>query len=327
MLMQSGPSRDYVRKTLVASNQCHPDEGSETALKATFITRIFVIWCALFLSRTALALSGDNTIVSYLERYHELKDGDVNGRLVLADWCARNQLLDQQADLLVEVMKLRPDHASAYKDLLEADAKRTRAIDKPWAERLENLLGPAFRLHHSPHFTLLTDADDQWAAVQSAAVEETYKTFYQETSSIGLRPMPPHGRLVCIMFNRHDAYRDFLNRFEGVTTSWTAGFYSWRTNRAAFYNDHDNPAFKDIRDKIAELHGQLTGFQEEMDKLRNSQTAKRIVLQEQIKQITATLTDMSGRLATAAALATLGKTRHEATHQLCYNSGLQRRGR
>lgn len=275
----------------------------------------------------ARAFDGSDTLVTYLERHHNLKGNDVNGRLVLADWCEQNQLFPQQADLLTEVLKLQPDHVGAYKNLLESDGKQIRPVDKEWAERLGSLLGPGFHLHHSPHFTLLTDTDEEWAMIQGAAMEEAYKTFYQSTSAIGLRPMPPSGRLVCVVFDKYDAYLDFLKRFENVTTPWTAGFYSWQTNRAAFFNDHDSPAFKEIREKIAELEKRVADLREQMDTLGASETAKRIVAQDQLRRDSATLADMTGRLTAAARLATLGKTRHEATHQLLYNSGLQRRGK
>src|SRR5438067_10405156 len=49
-------------------------------------------------------------MVDYLERYHKLSEKDVDGRMNLADWCERNDLHQQRADLLSEVLKLRPGH-------------------------------------------------------------------------------------------------------------------------------------------------------------------------------------------------------------------------
>src|SRR2546426_11899969 len=87
--------------------------------------------------------SGDasDRIVDYLERYHKLSEKDEDGRMRLADWCKLNDLHQQRADLLTEVLKLHPGHPVAYRELMEADQKRTRPVDKQWAEKLESLLG------------------------------------------------------------------------------------------------------------------------------------------------------------------------------------------
>src|SRR5580765_3929140 len=79
-------------------------------------------------------------MVDYLERYHRLSEKDVDGRMNLADWCRRNELHQQRADLLSEVLKLRPGHDVAYRELMDADQKRFRAVDKQWAGKLENLM-------------------------------------------------------------------------------------------------------------------------------------------------------------------------------------------
>src|SRR5438067_2323833 len=83
-------------------------------------------------------------VLTYLERYHRIAEKDVASRLELADWCAANRLHDQRASLLTEVLKLQPGHPTAYRDLLDADAHRIRAIDKDWARKLESLLGQGF---------------------------------------------------------------------------------------------------------------------------------------------------------------------------------------
>src|SRR5262249_51006317 len=188
-------------------------------------------------------------------------------------------------------------------------------------------MGGRLSLFHSPHFTLLTDADEQSASNLAGAMEDAYKTFYREVPAIGLRPLPPPGRLVCVLFERNDDYRDFLKRFEGVNVPWAAGYYSWRTNRTTFFNDRDNPVFKDIREEMAQIDARIGELRAEMDRLAPSDTSKRVQIRDNLRRSNATLADMDRRLRRAANLATLAKTRHEATHQLFYNSGLQRRGR
>ena len=149
-------------------------------------------------------------IVDYLERYHKLSEKDEDGRMRLADWCKLNELHQQRADLLTEVLKLHPGHSLAYRELMDADQKRIRPIDPQWAEKLEGLLGNRYKLFHSAHFSVLSDSDEESAQMQADAMENTYQIFYQYAASIGLRPMPPEKRLVCVLFEHFDDYKDFL---------------------------------------------------------------------------------------------------------------------
>jgi len=266
-------------------------------------------------------------IVDYLERYHKLPEKDVNGRLELADWCKRNELHQQRVDLLAEVLKLRPGLDSAYIDLMDADRQRFRPVDKQWAERLGALVGPRFKLTHSGHFTVLSDCDEQAAKIQADAMEDTYLLYYRNVAAIGLRPMPPERRLVCVLFEKFDDYTDFLRQFEGLQNTWAGGYYSWRTNRASFFQDRDNPVFKDVHAKVAELEASNKQLREEMENLGAGQTAKRLKIQDQLKHNNAMLADINARLNYVGRVSTLSKTRHEAAHQLLFNSGVQKRGK
>lgn len=283
-----------------------------------------LLLCALLLLSPRIARA-DDLLVSYLDRYHRLATNDIQGRLDLAQWCRANRLYQQQAELLTEVLKLQPGHVDAYRDLIDADARRSRPIDKAWAGKLKSLIDPRFELHHSLHFTIVHDTDASVAALQAEAMEQTYLLVYREAVAIGLRPMPPQGRLVCILFARYDDYRDYLDRYEGLDAAWTAGHYSWRTNRAAFFHDQDNPVFKDVRDRIAQSQQRISDLRAQMHSA--SATAARIQIQEELKRENAALAEMTLRLSAASQMATLSKTRHEATHQVLFNSGLHRRGR
>ncbi|HEV8290433.1 MAG TPA: DUF1570 domain-containing protein, partial [Tepidisphaeraceae bacterium] len=290
-------------------------------------------WPSLLAAAVSLSiitsLHGDasDLIVDYLERYHKLSEKDVDGRMNLADWCKRNDLHQQRADLLTEVLKLRPGHDVAYLELMDADQKRFRPVDKQWAQKLEALLGGRLKLTHSAHFTVLSDCDEQAAQMQAEAMEDTYLLYYRNAAAIGLRPMPPPNRLVCVLFEKFDDYTDFLRQFEGLQNSWAGGHYSWRTNRASFFHDRDNPAFKEVREKIAELEATNKDLHEQMDQLGDGQTAKRLKVQDQLKRNSAALADINARLNYAGRLSTLSKTRHEAAHQLLFNSGVQKRGK
>jgi hypothetical protein len=174
---------------------------------------------------------------------------------------------------------------------------------------------------------VLSDCDEQAAQMQAEAMEDTYLLYYRNMAAIGLRPMPPANRLVCVLFEKFDDYTDFLRQFEGIQNSWAGGFYSWRTNRASFFQDRDNPAFKEVREKIAELEASNKELHGKMEQLGDGETAKRLKIQDQLKHNSAALADINTRLNYAGRISTLSKTRHEAAHQLLFNSGVQKRGK
>jgi len=215
----------------------------------------------------------------------------------------------------------------AYRDLLAADARSIRKIDQQGALELNRLLGPGYRLHHAHHYTVLTNTDATTAAIQADALEDAYATFFREFPAIGLRPIPPKDRLVCLLFDRHDQYRDYLQQHESTNADWSTGHYSSTTNRIAIFYDRDNPAFADIRRQITESNqaiGQLRARIFRTDAARQDEIAR---LEAQINAIAAKLADMNARLLSASRLATISKTRHEATHQLLYAGGLFTAGR
>jgi len=100
----------------------------------------------------------------YLARYNKLDPKDIPSRLALADWCASKGLDEYRVQVLTEVLWIDPKHEPAYKLLLDADLRRNRPIDKQAAADLESLLGRDYRLHHTLHFTILTDAADATVA-------------------------------------------------------------------------------------------------------------------------------------------------------------------
>ncbi|HEX2971988.1 MAG TPA: DUF1570 domain-containing protein [Tepidisphaeraceae bacterium] len=268
--------------------------------------------------------SGD-PLATYGERYQHLIAKDVPARLALAQWCKANKLFHQEAELLREVLAIQPGHTGAYRGLLAADARRTMPVDKAWAAKLETLLGANFKLYHSPHFTILSDFEDDTAGALGEVMEDAYRSLYDETMSLGLRPMPPDARLVCILFRRYDDYADYAKRDRGKENTWAAGYYSLGTNRTAFYHSMDNPAFEEQRQQLAEIEQRTDELLDELDRTTRKANRSRILVE--LRRLDASQVKLADQLGATADFATDATTRHETTHQLFYNSGLLRRDR
>lgn len=174
--------------------------------------------------------------------------------------------------------------------LHEAELHTSPALAR--ATDLQSLLGPDFRLHHGDHFIVVTDAKPGTAATAAQTLEQVRQDFYEHAASIGLSPAALPDRLICVLFSERSGYEEYLRRVEQDTTDWSSGHYSREANVVALHHDRDNPAIVRIREAA------------------QTQPA-----------------EMTPALSAVADLATLHKTRHEAAHQLLYNSGILSRGR
>lgn len=178
--------------------------------------------------------------------------------------------------------------------LEDAEYHSSPALDQ--ATALQQRLGPHFKLHRTKHFIIVSDASAATVDKTSRELHRLHEDFFEQVTAIGLQARPPWDRLICVLFEGRAAYEDYLRNVEGDETEWSSGHYSHATNVVALHHDRQNPAIEDLRK-------QLQGAQ------------------------TRPASDMEAAIAEAAELATLHKTRHEATHQLLYNSGVMVRER
>ena len=171
----------------------------------------------------------------------------------------------------------------------DAEYHSSPALDQ--ATALQQRLGPHFKVHRTRHFIILSDASAATVDKTSRELHRLHEDFFEHTAAIGLQARPSWDRLICVLFDGRAAYEDYLRNVEGDATEWSSGHYSHATNVVALHHDRDNPAMEDLRKRSAQVETRPT-------------------------------TDVDAALDAAAELATLHKIRHEAAHQLLYNSGL-----
>lgn len=201
-------------------------------------------------------------------------------------------------------------------------------IEDAWIQEQRKGVPADFEAYHGPHFTLLTNIPADAAKEQLQVLENTFDSFYGELPKLGVLPEKPKERLVCILFRRRDHFRAFHRRAEGVDVPWGTGHYSPRSNRITLYHDLDSPAFakvraeiKELEDRIIELQHELENPPPEADDIDKAEMGKKLAEANDARS------DRMDRLEFAAREATAWKLRHEAAHQLFYNSGLMMRGR
>jgi hypothetical protein len=171
----------------------------------------------------------------------------------------------------------------------DAEYHTSPALDQ--ATALQQRLGSALRLHRTKHFIIVTDAAPGTVEKASRTLHRLHEEFFEHASAIGLQARPPWDRLICVLFDGRAEYEHYLRSVEGDATEWSSGHYSHTTNVVAVHHDRENPAIRDLRKQLERAQTRPT-------------------------------TEPDAAIAAAADLATLHKTRHEATHQLLYNSGV-----
>lgn len=180
----------------------------------------------------------------------------------------------------------------ASKDLISeasSDQAFKPASAKQLGERLLAELGPGFRLHKTKHYVIAYDTSREYAEWSSALLEGLYKALVRYWKRADIELAEPSFPLPIIIHRTAAAY-NAASRSEGVPAG-AIGYYSMGSNRVRMYD--------------------LTGS----DALRAAGTGPRRGSRREITRM----------LSLPAAEPQVATIVHEATHQVCFNTGLLER--
>lgn len=164
---------------------------------------------------------------------------------------------------------------------------------EPWSrdevgKRLLAELPEGFQLHTTAHYVIAYNTSRTYAQWCGALFEQLYRTFFNHWQRLGLKLEKPTLIVACV-FRDQSSYIQYSRPELGEAAGSIIGYYSLASNRITTYD--------------------LTGIEQ----LR--QPGDRVRTQEHIQMI----------LSRPSAERTVATVIHEATHQLAFNSGLQRR--
>ena len=148
---------------------------------------------------------------------------------------------------------------------------------------------PGFEFHTTTHYIIAYNTTKAYAQWYGALHERLYGGFYNFWRRRGAELSDPTSQLVAIVFSEQSDYTQHSRNELGKAAESIVGYYSLRTNRVVTYD--------------------LTGSH----KFRSSKGRPRG--KQQVNQL----------LTQPSAAPTVATIVHEATHQLAYNSGLQKR--
>ena len=174
-------------------------------------------------------------------------------------------------------------------DLALATATATPARDAARCVALASEMGQPLQVHETEHFLVLSSADDEAATVTGQCLDQVYRRFYEQFSRAGFEPKRPAGKLIWLFLNSYGALEAYGRAADDTEVSWMDAYYSLRTNRVALVMANAPPT--------AQARGRPSGSSSEIAAFGDSDGGP------------------GSRTIT-----------HELSHQLAFNSELQRRG-
>lgn len=193
-------------------------------------------------------------------------------------------------------MLLETDEGAIWQLMADTILKRT-SDDEPLVpldkqqlgQRLLEEMGPGFRLHESKHYVVVFNTTDKYAKWCSSLLERLQKGFLAFWKKRGCKVRAPKRPLAVLIFNNKASYINYAKAELGASAGNAIGYYSFQTNRIAMYD--------------------LTGSQALRREVTNRGSMK----------------DISALLQKPKALPLVATIIHEATHQIAFNCGLQKR--
>ncbi|HOA74582.1 MAG TPA: DUF1570 domain-containing protein [Phycisphaerae bacterium] len=210
-------------------------------------------------------------------------------------------------------------------------------VDEAQEQALLALAGEGFRIYRTAHFLVAYDTPRSMVESLSARLELTYDSVTRFCQNSGFPVRPLNRRLEVIFFDQAADYTRYANRFR-FNSRGTYGFYLERTNRAAFFNVHNDPEVRKLHAGIEAARDSVVRMEETVKSLRGnaayvdvtysdgrqvrltrSQAKQEVeALRKKIKRLDARRQAYCDRINQTV-------VQHEVAHQTLYNTGVHAR--
>ena len=188
--------------------------------------------------------------------------------------------------------------------------------------QLTQKAAPQLNRTESSHYVLLSDAPLDDAQAVTTLLEVTYKAFISNCEILGLVPEPLRHKLVAVLFRDKADYAAFAKANDGMTQTWTAGYYSPRVDRLVMFDAMSNEDVKKAMDQLEANKKSIA---------RQAKAAGANVLDGhgaggKAAQITRQIENKKDQISSEAEDRFCGTVTHEAAHQLFFHTKVQSRG-
>jgi hypothetical protein len=172
----------------------------------------------------------------------------------------------------------------------ESDAKPLEPLNKEQlAARLLEEMGPSFQVYQAKHYVVVYNTTRKYAQWTSSLLERLQRGFLAYWKKRGCDVKEPETPLAVVIFGDKDSYLRYARAELGAAAGSAIGYYSFQSNRITMYD--------------------LTGMQA----LRREDSRR------------GSLHDITAMLSEPEAAPLVATIVHEATHQIAFNCGLQKR--
>ena len=172
----------------------------------------------------------------------------------------------------------------------QSDTKPFERLDKDGlAERLLAEMGPGFQVYQSKHYVVVYNTTLKYAQWSSSLLERLQRGFLAYWKKRGCDVKEPEFPLAVVVLGDKESYLRYAKEELGPAAGSAIGYYSLKTNRITMYD--------------------LTGMQA----LRREDTKR------------GSSHDISAMLSEPEAVPLVATIVHEATHQIAFNCGMQKR--
>lgn len=172
----------------------------------------------------------------------------------------------------------------------ESDSKSLERLNKEQlANRLLEEMGPGFQVYQAKNYVVVYNTTRKYAQWTSSLLERLQRGFLAYWKKRGCDVKPPEAPLAVVIFGDKASYLNYAREELGKAAGNAIGYYSVQSNRIAMYD--------------------LTGMQA----LRREDSRR------------GSLHDITAMLAEPEAAPLVATIVHEATHQIAFNCGMQKR--
>lgn len=172
----------------------------------------------------------------------------------------------------------------------ESDSQKLKKLDKDGlAKRLLDEMGPGFQVYQAKHYVIVYNTTRKYAQWTSSLLERLQKGFVAYWKRRGFDVKEPEAPLAVVIFGDKNTYLQYAREELGQAAGTAIGYYSLQSNRITMYD--------------------LTGMQA----LRREDSKR------------GSLHDITAMLSEPEAAPQVATIVHEATHQIAFNCGLQKR--
>ncbi len=262
---------------------------------------------------------------AFRDRRAALSATDVPGRLSLAQFCFDHEMYEEYGTLLREVLRLAPANEMAQRGLyqyrkLHEPLPRSRSAEN----KLRFELGDGWTLVYGDHMLVCTNGDRGFAEERLRQLEAHYRHFYRYFEERGFELGLLERRLEAVIFRSQDEYAAFARKnAPGLEAG--AGYYSASTNRLYFFDARNSRRREEAQSSIQRMEQRLRTLRAELQDAYSKRDRRRA------EAVYAEYDDLFERCSRTKwqwreffDQANVATTLHEATHQLCHNSGLLR---